>query len=216
MTRTGTQQRQDQARHGHPCAGGTGRGQAPEQRDQWGREGETVHRFLRIWLSLPCHGGKRSPRTVSDLSQPPCLLPAARPSALQRPLGDQHSVRMILHFCVFKTAKGIALGTVHLTGHGQPTRLHWASVPRDVIFLPCSHPATSSRTDPVEHCRKQRGGSSTSLREALPAQPAPRHRLAAIPPSKPLPARVGCALCSQLLLPRNNCEPHQPGGCFLV
>lgn len=138
------------------------------------------------------------PRPTSTPASPfLSLCPPASP-----PLGDRHSQLGRCYFCVFKTAKGVALGAVHLTSHGQQTGLRWASVPRDVIFLPCSHPTASSWTggiDPAERCRKWRGGSSTSLRGALPARPAPRHRAAAVPPSRGLPARAGGAPRSQLL-----------------
>lgn len=118
-------------------------------------------------------------------------------------------------------AEDIALGTVHLTGHSQQTGLCWASVPRDFVFLPCSHLVASSRASPVGCCRKQRGRSNTSPREALPAWSTARHWVAAVPPSKPLPVGTGCALCSQLLDSSPSCcsqeataSPIRPENAF--
>lgn len=77
----------------------------------------------------------------------------------------------MLHFHDFKTAEGIALGMVHLTGHSQQTGLCWASVPRDFIFLSFLHLVASSRT------QRDAAGSRSHIspRGALPAQSIARH-----------------------------------------
>lgn len=131
-------------------------------------------------------------------------------------------VRMMLHFCDFKTAEGMALGMVHLTSHSQQTGLCWASVPRDFIFLSFWHLVASSR---IQWDAAGNRGADATHPLVGPCQPSP------------LPG-TGCGCCpikqarscldklgsvfpvpglfSQLLLPRSNCKPHQTGECVLV
>lgn len=173
------------------------------------------------WRALSQNGLR--PRPTSTPASPcPSLCPSFSVTSVRRPA---LTVRTMLHFCAFKTGKGIALGTVHLTGHAQQTGFCWASVPNVFSLFSCL-----ARTPPPAAGPTQRNAAGSRGAEAAhpfvgPCQPGPLPGAGRLPSHRASPFLPGqaalsapscCALCSQLLLPRNNCELHQPRGCFLV
>lgn len=120
------------------------------------------------------------------------LCPPISVTSMKRPA---LRVKIMLHFCDFKTAEG--------TGHGSP---NWSQLTHAImlgiyglaLYFPILlHLVTSSRTR-----WDATGSSGAEATHPLmgPCQPSPFQALgvAAVPSNKPVPVRTRWALCSQL------------------